>query len=133
MLLDTTVCIDLLRETKRREDGPACAALRRLADTPLYLSFFSVCELYTGVELSGEPDRERRAVRSLLDRLTVISPDETFPVIYAEAAAHLLKRGLTIPVMDLLIGITAKSHGLPVLTRDAEHFGRIPGLTVERY
>ena len=35
--------------------------------------------------------------------------------------------------MDLLIGLTAKLHGLPLLTADEKHFRRIPGLIVETY
>ena len=53
--------------------------------------------------------------------------------MYAEAAAALITAGTPIPVMDLLIGITAKTNGLPLLTRDNRHFHRIPGLVVEWY
>jgi predicted nucleic acid-binding protein len=35
--------------------------------------------------------------------------------------------------MDLLIGVLARSHGLPLLTRDPGHYGFIPGLVVETY
>lgn len=35
--------------------------------------------------------------------------------------------------MDLLIGVLAKMHGQILVTRDAEHFSRIPGLIVETY
>ncbi len=133
MVLDTSVCVDLLRETRKGEEGPARSAIRRLGDTPLFLSYFTLCELHTGVELSSAPDRERKAVQALVSRLTVLHPDESLPVMYGEAAAELLRTGVPIPVMDLLIGITAKSRGLPILTRDRDHFARIPGLTVESY
>ena len=35
--------------------------------------------------------------------------------------------------MDLLIVVLAKRIGLPLLTKDTEHFGRIPGFLVEIY
>jgi predicted nucleic acid-binding protein len=35
--------------------------------------------------------------------------------------------------MDLLIAISAKAAGLPLLTRDLKHFDRIPSLVVETY
>jgi len=35
--------------------------------------------------------------------------------------------------MDLLIATTARMRGLPLLARDAEHYGRVPGLVVETY
>ena len=39
----------------------------------------------------------------------------------------LRKKGVTLPLSDLLIGAAALEHGLYVLTRD-EHFKSIPGL-----
>ncbi len=35
MFVDTSFCIDLLREQHRNTEGPATAKLRELADTPL--------------------------------------------------------------------------------------------------
>jgi predicted nucleic acid-binding protein len=35
--------------------------------------------------------------------------------------------------MDLLIGVTAKMRGLPLLTRNVQHFASIPGLVLETY
>jgi predicted nucleic acid-binding protein len=45
----------------------------------------------------------------------------------------LLRNGTPVPVMDLLIGVTAKRFAAPVLTRDVAHFKKIPGLVVEEY
>ena len=39
MFLETTFCIDLLREA-RHGTGPATAKLARLGDTPLFVSVF---------------------------------------------------------------------------------------------
>lgn len=133
MVLDTSVCIDLLREEAQKQQGPANRALRAMADVRVYLSLFTVCELYTGVQLCRDPQAELSRVQAFLQHLTILDPDVSFPVLYGEAAAALLSKGTPIPVMDLLIGITAKSHGLPVLTRDGSHFRRIPGLTVKAY
>lgn len=133
MVLDTSACVDLLRETARGTGGPATDAVRSLGDTRVYLSFFSLCELETGVRLAARPAEEQARFEHLLQRLTVLYPDTGFPVLYAEAAAELISAGTPIPTMDLLIGITAKARSLPVLTRDPKHFGRIPGLVVESY
>ncbi len=132
MVLDTSVCVDLLREGGRGERGAAHTAVEGLADTPVYISFFSLCELETGVLLSERNDEKWR-LNALTLQLTVVRPDDAFPVLYAEAAAHLLRSGTPIPVMDLLIGISAKARSLPVLTHDVTHFSRIPGLQVHGY
>ncbi len=133
MLLDTSVCVDLLRERGRGVRGPAHDALAKLGDTPIFISLFSLCELEAGMSLSDRPEAERRRVNALVGHLTVVAPDDAFALLYGEAAAYLLRNGTPIPVMDLLIGITAKSRSLPVLTRDTSHFRRIPGLVVEGY
>lgn len=133
MLLDTSVCIDLMRDSSARRHGPAHRALERLGNTPLSISMFTVCEMNTGAILSNRSGDEQRRVADLIRNLTVLYPDTGFAVLYGEAAAALLTARTPIPVMDLLIGITAKSLGLAVLTRDVHHFRRIPGLVVEGY
>ncbi|MFP4565066.1 MAG: type II toxin-antitoxin system VapC family toxin [Spirochaetaceae bacterium] len=133
MVLDTTVCVDLLRETAHETDGPATDAVRSLGETRVYISFFSLCELETGVRLAARPAEEQARYEHLLRRLTVLYPDAGFPVLYGEAAASLISAGTPIPTMDLLIGITAKAHSLPLLTRDTTRFARIGGLVVHGY
>lgn len=133
VLLDTSVCVDLLRERAQGFQGPAYNALAQLGDTRVYLSMYSVCELSSGALLSGQQQLEQRRVSEFVHHLTVLYPDTGFPTLYAEAAATLIRNGTPIPVMDLLIGITAKLHGLTLLTRDKRHFSRIPGLAIEYY
>ena len=131
--LDTTFCIDLIREARRGVAGRATAKLSQLADTALFASVFVVCELQAGARLSHNPRTELRRVGRLVNELEVVFPDETFPVSYGEAEAHLRRHGTPIPTMDLLIGVLARSHGRPLLTRDHEHYRKIPDLVVETY
>lgn len=133
MFVDTSFCVDLMREQRRGADGPATRKLRELGDTPLMASVFVLCELQAGARLSHDPKRELRKVALFSDSVTVVYPDQAFAVAYGEAEAHLRRRGTPIPTMDLLIGVMAKSHGLPLLASDPSHFARIPGLVVEGY
>jgi predicted nucleic acid-binding protein len=132
MFVDTSFCIDLLREVKRG-GGPATEALRRMGNAPLLASVFVACELHSGARLSAQPERELRHVERFIENLTIVYPDSTFPVAYAELEAALRRAGIPIPTMDLLIATTAKMHGIPLMTRDAGHFRHIPGLVVESY
>ena len=133
MFLDTSFCVDLMRERHRRTEGPATMKLRALGDTPLFASVFVLCELQAGARLSEHPTRELQKVAVLVECLTVAYPDSTFPVAYGEIEAHLRRNGTPIPIMDLLIGTTAKSRGTRLLTRDPDHYALIPGLVVETY
>jgi len=57
MVLDTSVCIDLLRESANGTEGPARNYIRNLGRRQLFLSYFSLCELYTGIHLAGHFSR----------------------------------------------------------------------------
>ncbi len=133
MFPDTSFCIDLLREQAQGTKGPAVAKLESLAGRSLLLSLFVLCELRAGAEMSHNPRRELSRVVRLVDGFDVISPTPPFAVLYGEILAAVLKNGTPIPRMDLLLGVMAKSFGMPVLTRDVNHFGKIPGLVIEEY
>lgn len=132
MFVETTFCIDLLREA-RHGAGPATEKLAKLGDTPLFISVFVLCELQAGARLAANPPRALRGVEKFAERLSAVYPDESFAVAYAEAEVALRKAGTPIPTMDLLIGVLAKMRGLPLLSRDRAHYTRIPGLVVESY
>jgi len=133
ILLDTNFCIDWLRENSRGIEGKAGKKLRDLGDLPLALSLFSLCELEAGAQSSRSPETELRKVRRFADHLNLIVPGRGFPALFGEVSQGLRSAGTLIPLMDLLIGLCAKQEGLPVLTRDVDHFSRIPGLTVEAW
>ena len=133
MLLDTSFCIDLLWEQKKNKRGPAIQKIETLAGVELFSSIFVLCELQTGARLSTNPRQETKQVNALFELLTVVYPDYSFAASYGEAESILRKKGNSIPTMDLLIGLTAKMYGLPLITRDIKHFQRIPGLKVEGY
>jgi len=133
MVLDTSFIVDVIRERNRRKPGPAHGWLERLGGRRIYVAFFSVCELRLGAELSANAKAEHRTVESLLETMTIIHPDQGFPVLFGETAAYLQKAASSIPLINLLIGVLAKSAGFPILTKDCSHFDRIPGLVVERY
>lgn len=133
MFLDTTFCIDLMRERKQGKNGPASRKLESLGETPLYASLFVACELHAGARMSNNPQGELRKIETFFEIVEIVQPERSLAVAYGEVEAFLRRNGQAIPTMDLLIGLTAKLYGLPLLTGDDEHFRRIPGLIVETY
>lgn len=83
--------------------------------------------------MSRNPRRELSRVVRLIEGFDIISPTPPFAVLYGEIAATLLRSGTPVPRMDVLLGVMAKSFGLPVFTRDVNHFGKIPGFVIEEY
>ena len=133
MVLDTSFVVDLLRERATGLNGPATRFLSLHRGDSVTLPLFCRCELELGAERSSNPGRERRALTAIIDLVNPIGPEPGFETVYARAAAALLAAGTPIPVMDLLIGVVALQHAEPVVTRDVEHFRRIPGLVVHGY
>jgi tRNA(fMet)-specific endonuclease VapC len=131
--LDTTFLVDLLREQQKRIEGPALAKLDELADEPLVVSLHVACELRAGAELSVAPGRERERVEALLRPMGILLPDERFVEAYARLLAELTRRGQIIPAMDLLIATAAVLDDAAIVTRNVQHFERVPGLTVISY
>jgi predicted nucleic acid-binding protein len=133
VLLDTCFCIDIIREGKAQSVGQATVKLESLKDTQIFISLFTLCELRSGAELSAKPKKELERIENMLEFISVLYPDQSFPVFYGEAEAYLRKQGTPIPVKDLLIGITAKAAGMTLISKDIRHFKLIPGLVVLSY
>jgi tRNA(fMet)-specific endonuclease VapC len=126
LLIDT----DLLIELEREDD--AAELDRLLGDEERTISVITVSELLHGVlRASGAIRARRRAfVEHLLAGLEAIPITEPVARVHAEIWADLSERGEPIGAHDLWIAATALSHELGIATRNAAHFGRVPGLRV---
>lgn len=133
MLLDTSFCVDLLREQASGRGGDATRMLESLGEEKIAISVFTLGELSAGAELSKHPRREHEQIRAFVDSVDTLYPGAIFARLYGEAVASLTRAGTPVPLMDLLIGTTARENDLAVLTRDVEHFRTIPGLLVRDY
>ena len=131
--LDTTFAVDLLRETRRRQPGPATAMRGLLETEPLRISVHVACELLAGAELSRNRARERQRVRLFCDAVDVAYPDARFAPVYGRVLASLQRAGDTVGTMDLLIATAAILDEAPLLTRNVREFSRIQELEVLDY
>lgn len=104
VLVDSDIVIDHLR------------GARPLPDAPLAYSIITRCELFAGRD-------DADMLRRLLSRMRQLTVDASI----AERAG-ILKRTAQVPTPDALIAATALEHGLPLMTRNERHFGRVPGL-----
>jgi tRNA(fMet)-specific endonuclease VapC len=125
LLIDTDVLVGL-----ERSDAPDLEAL--LGDEPVAMSVVTVSELLHGVHRATDAVRiARRAfVEHLLAGLPSIPITDPVARVHAEIWATLAARGTAIGAHDLWIAATALAHGLGVATRNAAHYGRVPGLRV---
>jgi len=131
--LDTSFLIDLLREARRGQGGPASRCLEELADVELRVSVHVLCELFAGVERSTRGAEERAAVEALTAGFEVVFPGAGFAPVYGRLLARLQEEGRVISTMDLLIATAAVVDGAPIVTRNPKHFERVPELEVVTY
>ena len=109
--------------------------LEELARTeePLVTTRFNVAELWIGVARSTRPADEERAIRQLLRPLAILEFGATAARAFGRIVGYLQARGTPIGDMDALIAATAIVRGHSIVSRNDEHFVRVPGLRIESY
>jgi len=128
MLLDTSFLIDLQRELA---GGPARGAVRFLDDHPEVTPWIS---LVTWMEFAeGYPPEKEDACRLFLSRFPLILPDPAIAWRASRLSRRLRASGSVIGDHDLWIAATALHRGLPLVTRNAAHFARVPELRILGY
>ena len=128
LILETTFLIDLEREHRRGAPGPAVEFLESNGDARLYLPFIVAGELAAGISM-----RDRTRWQAFLSPFYVLPSTAEVSWHYGRAYRHLTDNGSSIGANDLWIAAPGLAYGMPVVTRNVEHFRRVPGLEVESY
>jgi tRNA(fMet)-specific endonuclease VapC len=128
LILETTFLVDLEREIRRGAAGAAFRWLEGHRADELYLTFTVAGELACGSSLS---ERERWQAFVAPFRILPATPDVSWE--YGKTFRYLADNGRLIGANDLWIAATALANEMPVVTRNAEHYRRVPGLTVVDY
>lgn len=127
--LDASFLIDLQRERRKDEtEGAAHRFLSRAPDTELFLSVVALGEFAEGFASAAHP-----IVEAVRGQHTLLPIDEETALIYSAAVRELRSRGNLIGTNDLWIGASSLRYGLPLVTSNTEHFGRLDGLEVIGY
>ena len=80
--------------------------------------------------------RRKPAAESKLEELTADGDKLTTTPLnasFGKLSIELQRKGNNIGDFDLLITSIALTHGEPLLTKNAKHFSKVPGLAVENY
>jgi len=105
--------------------------LGELQPQGLALSIISLAELYEGVFYSRDPGGDRQDLADFLRGVTVLGIERDTAELFGRERGRLRAAGTLIGDFDLLIGATAITHNLTLLTNNRSHFARIEGLRME--
>lgn len=128
MILDTTVLVDLQRELRREQPGPACGLLEASRDEAVFIAFVTWMEFAEGF---GEG--ERGACERFLAGFQVLWPDVETAWTAARISRSLRASGGPVGDHDLWIAALGLQHGRTVVSRNEQHFRRVPGLSFRAY
>jgi predicted nucleic acid-binding protein len=106
--------------------------IRRLEDAGTALSTTAVnsFELYYGAYRSRRREKNLAATKALLARVVLLDLTDESSHEAGRILALLEEEGDLIGFRDALIAAIAKTHRMPLATRDTEHFSRVPDLRV---
>jgi tRNA(fMet)-specific endonuclease VapC len=128
-LLDTNVCIDLLRGN----GGEILRHLRHHDLGEIGICTITLAELQHGVFKSSDPARNMKAVAEFCAAFAILPFDGLAAEAYGRIRAELERVGTPIGPLDTLIAACALAIGCVLVTNNRREFNRVKGLAVENW
>lgn len=128
-LLDTDICIDLLRG---RAPG-VFEHLRRRRIDQVAISSITLAELQYGVQKSNRPEYHQTLLIEFCAPLAIEPFDDVAAEAYGQVRADLERRGVGIGPMDTLIAAHAIRLNATLVTNNLREFNRVEGLATENW
>jgi tRNA(fMet)-specific endonuclease VapC len=126
-LLDTNICIYFLKGQFNLNTKIEKAELSNC-----FVSEITIAELKFGAENSENQEKNRKTIDQFVSKFTIIPIFNSLD-IYAKEKARLRKKGIPLDDFDLLIGATAISNNLILVTRNTSDFERMKGIEIENW
>ena len=127
-LLDTDTCVYALRGRASVREHLITAGPSEVA-----ISIVTLAELRYGAACSARPDDNHRAIDDFAQGISLLGIDPAITRVYGDFKASLRATGELLEDFDLLIGATASSLKLTLVTNNLDHFRRITGLRLETW
>lgn len=126
-LIDTNTCIYYingkfnLKKKFKEVDPDNC-----------FISEITLAELKFGVENSEKKEKNQTVLDNFLSGVKIVPIFHSLD-LYAKEKSRLRKAGTVIDDFDLLIGVTAVTHSLILVTNNTNHFKGIKGISIENW
>ena len=128
MIADTTFLIDLEREQRKGQAGPASFWAKKNAAERLKIAWVTAGEF-----LAGFSDERRREAEEVLETYTILEADEAVRWNWSRLQRWTVQKGSLRGENDLWIAALARTQGEAVLSRDRPAFAGLPGVEWEDY
>ena len=122
-LVDSDWVIDFLKGQPE-----AVRLFGELIPEGIAISILTFGEVLEGILFSRSSRDDEGAFENFLEGANVVSLTTGIMRRFAEVRGELRRTGKLIADIDLLIAATAISHDLTLVTRNARHFERVPGI-----
>ena len=109
------------------------ANLEKHANDPIRITSITLMELYYGAYKSKKVAANVAKVRMIEKALDIVTPGPETTEIFGMLKAQLEHKGQQLADLDLIIAACALAHNLTLVTNNAQHFSRIPGLSLENW
>jgi tRNA(fMet)-specific endonuclease VapC len=124
-LIDTNICIFFIKGKFNLLEK-----FEKAGTDNCFISEITLAELKFGVANSEQPEKNQKNLDNFLSGLTIIPIFHALD-LYAKEKARLRKTGKPIDDFDLLIGTTAVTHNLIMVTNNTSHFKSITNIEME--
>jgi len=128
-MLDTNVCIDMIRRPASRVFGH----IQQLEPGDIAISTITLAELECGVHKSSNPARNAQLLIGVCSVLEILPFDNNAAAAYGMVRSQLESKGVSIGPLDNLIAAHALSLGITLVTHNMREFKRIKGLSLENW
>jgi predicted nucleic acid-binding protein len=132
LILDSSVLIAAERKGSNARQALAEIA-GRAAGEDIALSVVTLLELAHGAARANTAERmamRQQFIRELMSAIPVHPVSASVALRAGRIDGESTAKGITVPLSDLLIGVTALDLGYRIATGNVRHFQAVPGLSV---
>ena len=124
-MIDTNIVIFYLKGKFNLEQK-----FDNLSEDDCFISEVTLAELKFGVEKSERPKKNKIALDNFLTGVQILPIFNSLD-LFAKEKARLQREGTPLDDFDILIGVTAITHNLIMVTNNTKHFEKIKEIVLE--
>jgi len=124
-LIDTNICIYFMKGLFDLDNK-----IEQVGYGNCYISEITLAELKYGVANSEKKKKNKAVLDNFIEEFKIV-PIYNSLDLYAKEKARLRKKGNIVDDFDLLIGVTAVSNEMTLITNNIKHFGRIENIKIQ--